>query len=242
MRGLAGLLMTVSAISVLCAACAREPESPDAAATDELPAPDDLTYPESSLAIKRGIMTLAEERTTFKSCDGTVELWVADQSPGQSTQMLMQDAQSAPVAFYAEAYGERAPPAADPDARGYEGVFVLEELLYAAPPAEVRGCEAPDADYIVSARGNEPFWGVEVTEQHIVWRQPEAPKEIELGPVQTQNAEGAVRYHASDAGRELELRVHAQPCRDSMSGAFFAYTAKAILDGKEFSGCARVGR
>jgi uncharacterized membrane protein len=36
--------------------------------------------------------------------------------------------------------------------------------------------------------------------------------------------------------------VDAQTCRDPMSGELFAYSARAVLDGKEFSGCARVGK
>jgi uncharacterized membrane protein len=51
-----------------------------------------------------------------------------------------------------------------------------------------------------------------------------------------------VRYHAAGNGHELELLVDAQTCRDPMSGELFAYSARAVLDGKEFSGCARVGK
>ena len=242
MRGSAGLLVTMSAVSVLGAACTREPVPPEPIANEDVVAPADRAPAESSLAIKRGIMTLAEERSTFKPCDGSAELWVLDQSPGLTTQVLMEDAESAPLELYVEAYGERAPAADDPEARSYEGIFVLEEVLYAGVPAEVRGCEAPAASYIVAARGNEPFWSIEVAEKQIVWRQPEAPTQTVFGSPQTQNAEGAVRYRASAAGQELELRVHMQACTDSMSGEFFAYTAKAILNDKEFSGCARVGR
>jgi uncharacterized membrane protein len=197
---------------------------------------------ESSLAIKRGMMTLTEERTTFRPCEGKAEWWVLDQSPGLITQTLIEHAQAAPLALYVEAYGERAPANEDPEAKGFEGIFVLEEVLYAGVPGDERGCAAPDAAYIVTARGNEPFWFVEVGDERMLWRQPEAPKEIVFGPAQTEDAEGAVRYSASTTEHQVELLIHAQPCRDSMSGEYFAYTSKAILNGKEFSGCARVGR
>jgi uncharacterized membrane protein len=107
---------------------------------------------------------------------------------------------------------------------------------------QVRGCDEPAASYIVAARGSEPFWAVEVGDAGIVWRQPSEPKEIALGAPQTQDAEGAVRYHASDNGHELELLIDAQTCRDPMSGELFAYSARAVLDSKEFTGCARVGK
>ena len=92
------------------------------------------------------------------------------------------------------------------------------------------------------ARGTEPFWAAEVGEAGIVWRQPAEPKEIALAAPQTQDSEGAVRYHASGNGHDLELLIDAQVCRDAMSGEFFAYSARAVLDTREFSGCARVGR
>ena len=76
----------------------------------------------------------------------------------------------------------------------------------------------------------------------MVWRQPDEPKEIVLGAPQTQDAEGTVSYQASGRRPSVELLIDAQTCRDSMSGEFFAYAAKAVLDGKEFNGCARVGK
>jgi uncharacterized membrane protein len=51
-----------------------------------------------------------------------------------------------------------------------------------------------------------------------------------------------VRYHASGNGHQLELLIDAQTCRDPMSGELFAYSARAVLDSKEFTGCARVGK
>jgi uncharacterized membrane protein len=76
----------------------------------------------------------------------------------------------------------------------------------------------------------------------MVWRQADEPKEIALEGQQEHDEEGAVRYFASGAGHQLELSIDAQPCRESMSGDFFAYSARATLDGKSFTGCARVGR
>ncbi len=235
-----------AAVSVvlLLNGCTREPESSPSA-----PAPqtDSVTSieavpAESSLAIKRGLMTIAEDRATFTPCDSKDELWVLDQSPGVLTQSLIEGEQATPVSLYAEAYGERAPAEEVPQAQGFAGIFVLEEILYAGVPGEGRGCNAPISDSIVTARGNEPFWFVEVRDEKMIFRQPEAPTEIIFGEPQTVHAEGAVRYTSTAAEQRLELMVHAQACRDTMSGEFFAYTAKAVLNGRELSGCARVGR
>ncbi len=230
---------------VSIAACTRDPAAPsssESAGSDTTASDVERVPAESGLAIKRGVMTIAEERATFTPCDTKDELWVLDQSPGVLTQSLIEGQPAAPVSLYVEAYGERAPAEETPEAQGFGGVFVLEDILYAGVPNEVRGCDAPAPSYVVAARGNEPFWSVEVSDDHMIWRQPEAPTEIKFLEPQTLNAEGAVRYTVSTPEHNLELMVHAQPCRDSMSGEYFAYTAKALLDGRELSGCARVGR
>jgi uncharacterized membrane protein len=242
-------------VALLLTACSRQeatgqPEQDDAspAAASPAAAPEAaMSEPpaESGLAIKRGVVMAASDRSTFRPCDSQAELWMLDQTDGLLARTFAGDASTAPLMLYVEAYGERAPPDAEglPEAaRAYAGVFVLEEVLYAAAQDAVKGCSAPPGAYVVAARGQEPFWAVEVNEDRIVWRQPDEPKEIAFGAPQTEDAEGAVRYLASGAGREVDVLIEAEPCRDSMSGEFFAYSAKAKLDTREFSGCARVGR
>lgn len=254
MRGLRRISTLVCSATLLLASCSRQPQqvatsadpapSVSAAATEQ-PAAPALPEPpaESGLAIKRGIVMLAQDRTTFRPCNEKVELWLLDQGDGLLPQVFAEEMQKGPAMLYVEAYGERAPIAEDiADARAYAGTFILEEVLYAGMQSQVRGCDAPAENYIVAARGSEPSWSVEVGDGGMVWRQPVEPKEIALGAPQTQDAEGAVRYHASGSGHELQLMVDAQACRDPMSGEFFAYSARAVLDSKEFTGCARVGR
>ena len=118
---------------------------------------------------------------------------------------------------------------------------MLEEALYAAPDGQTKGCDSPPQDYIVAARGTEPFWSAEVTEAALLWRQPDEPKEISIAAPQTQDAEGAVSYVAANNDHKIELLIEAQACRDTMSGEYFAYAAKAQLNGKQYTGCARVG-
>ncbi|HEX7011220.1 MAG TPA: hypothetical protein VF161_00650 [Steroidobacteraceae bacterium] len=186
---------------------------------------------------------LAHDRMTFRPCGEKDELWILDQTDGVLTQAFAAEADSGPTMLYIEAYGERAPVenGVPEEARAYAGTFLLEEVLYAGLESEGRGCQAPAPDYIVAARGSEPFWLVEVRQDAMIWRQPDDPKEIVLGAPQTENAEGAARYHARSGEHELHLMIDAHACRDPMSGEFFAYSAKALLNDKEFTGCARVG-
>jgi uncharacterized membrane protein len=253
MRGLRQIATLVCS-TLLATACSRQaeqpaapadaPAPPSAAPTGPQPVPAQPEPPtDSSLSIKRGIVMLAQDRITFRPCNDKVELWLLDQSDGTLRDTFADEMQKGPAMLYIEAYGERAPVADDiAEARAYAGTFVLEEVLYAGVQGQVRGCDEPAPNYVVMARGTEPFWAVEVGDAGIVWRQPSQPKEIALGAPQTQDAEGAVRYHASGNGHDLELLIDAQVCRDAMSGEFFGYSARAVFDTKEFSGCARVGR
>jgi uncharacterized membrane protein len=242
MRYLAKSLLIVMACSL--SGCERAPEKPASVTRvepDAAPAPLASDAAESSLELKRGRLTLSEERVLFEPCGAKDPWWVIDQTPTAVTQSLIGESQGAVTEYYIEAYGERAPAAGEPRAQGAKFLLVLEEILYAGVPGEVRGCDAPAPTYVVAARGTEPFWLVEVHEQRMVWRQPEEPKELIFGAPETQHSEGGVRYSGLQGAHELELIVHAQACRDAMSGEYFAYTAKAMLDGKELSGCARLG-
>ena len=227
---------------LLLSGCERKPAEQPAAPPPPVAAPATPQEPaDSSLAIKRGVIIagVAGEHPIFHACDDPAELWLIDESDGTLAPLFTADVKS----IYAEAYGERTPvPQEIPAARAYKGAFVLEQLLYAGNSGEVKGCEVAAPDYAVAARGNEPFWAVQVADTQMVWKQPEAPQEITIGGLQSQDAEGTVTYSAASDGHEVELLIDAQACRDSMSGEFFGFAARARLDGKEFKGCARVGK
>lgn len=213
--------------------------APAVQSADEVPGSGAPEPPaESGLAIKRGIAMAAGDHAMFRACDDPSELWVLDEADGTLTQLLTEDAST----LYVEAYGERAPVPDDlAAARGQAGVFIVEQLLYAGSVAEGRGCERPMIDAAVAARGNEPFWAVTVSGTDMVWKQPDAPQEIAFRDLAAQDAEGTVAYRARTPEHKLELLIDALACRDSMSGEFFAFTARAVLDGREFKGCARLG-
>lgn len=194
---------------------------------------------ESSLAIKRGIARSAGDHSLFRACDDNDDLWLVDEGDDMLAQLFAEGMETA----YVEVYGERAPvPDGLTAARNYRGIFVLEQLLYAGAPGANGTCAPVVAEAEVTARGNEPSWTVQVTEQKAMWKQQDPAREIEMGTLQSQDAEGTVSYRAKSDKHELELLVAAQPCRDLVSEEYFAFAARASLDGKEFKGCARVGR
>jgi len=249
-----GARNVVCAVLLTLAGCSKAPEPARQAgpapldrptALPEDNAPDTEPPAESGLAIKRGIATFAAGQNTFRPCGEPADLWMVDQTEGLLTRTFAGEktGDGAPLKLYIEAYGERATTAESlPANSSYAGVFLLEEALYAALDGQTRGCDLPAQDYIVSARGSEPFWNAEVTDTALIWRQPEAPLEISLPAPQTQVSEGAVSYTAAGNNHRIELLIEAQACRDAMSGEYFAYAARARLDGKPYAGCAHIGR
>lgn len=244
-----GARTLVGAVLLALAGCSKAPEPARELPPTTLPtapAPADETADseppaESGLAIKRGIVTIAADHSSFQPCGEQVDLWMVDQTEGLLARTFAgeKSEDGAPLKVYIEAYGERATSAENlpANATAYAGVFVLEEALYAIP---ADACEPAD-EYTVAASGSEPFWSAQVTDAALIWRQSDEPKEISLPAPQTQDSEGAVSYTAAGDDHQVELMIEAQSCR-SMSGAYFAYGARAKLDGKQFTGCARVGK
>ena len=91
------------------AADAASPPASSAPAGEPVAASPTEPPAESGLSIKRGVMMLAQDRTTFRPCDEQVELWVLDQTDGVLARTFAGDASNAPTMLYVEAYGERAP-------------------------------------------------------------------------------------------------------------------------------------
>jgi uncharacterized membrane protein len=196
---------------------------------------------ESSLAIKRGVVTVAADRTTVRLCEDKVDLWLVDQTDGGLDEAIGPRGSTAAM-YYIEANGERGPALQEPvAARAYAGTFSLEQVLYAAPQAQLQGCDAPAPDYVVLARGHDPGWSVQVDEDKATW-QGSDHKDMVLGSPETQDAEGTAEYTTNSNGHKMQLLVAAQPCKDASTSEYYAYAAKAVLDGKSFSGCARVGK
>jgi uncharacterized membrane protein len=233
-------VLRVSALAGLVslgASCSRQSATQ---ATGTGPAPSLPSSSETGLSLKRGILSITGEKGTFKSCGSDEPLWIVDQSDGSYPEVA---ANAGPNdALYVEVRGERGPvPEEVPEASAYAGAFILEQILYAGAPVPNRGCEAAAPAYIVRASGNELAWSAEVNDQKMEWMQDQgaaitfdAPRELDT--------EGAVRYEGRNDPRTLQLIIESQSCRDPSTEEFFAYSARAVLDGQEFKGCARVGR
>jgi putative lipoprotein len=240
-------LLVLAALTVV-AGCQREATPPATASTTPAgmpPAPATAPAPadaESSLLIKRGTVSLTAETRVLRLCGQTEDLWLVQQDDQSfdDTYAKLAGEQSTPL--FVEVRGERiAAPQGTVIPVEFKQAFILEELLYAGVPTEGGGCAAPAPAYRVLARGNEPFWSVEIDDDQLLLRQADAAAAAKFSVQETQDAEGSVTYRGISGNKTLEITVTNSPCSDSMSGEYFAYMADLTLEGRTLRGCARVG-
>lgn len=118
-----------------------------------------------------------------------------------------------------------------------DGLWQDERRLVGALRIEVEGhgCELDLAGLHWRAFGNEPFWSARLSKDWLEWQ--ELGSETRRMKISKQS-----RQHHWQLGQGGEFTVLALPCRDSMSGAYFAYTALVQTpDGELRSGCAVPG-
>jgi uncharacterized membrane protein len=90
------------------------------------------------------------------------------------------------------------------------------------------------------ARGNEPFWAIDVEGDVLHFVTPEMPDGRTLKGARIAHARG-VAFSGEDEGRPFNLDITRTACSDSMSGDAFEFTATWDYDGQRMHGCARAG-
>lgn len=90
------------------------------------------------------------------------------------------------------------------------------------------------------ARGNEPFWAIDVEGDVLHFVTPEMPQGRTLQGMRIAHAKG-VAFSGEDEGRPFNLDITRVACTDSMSGEAFEFTATWDYAGQRMHGCARAG-
>ncbi|MGN7867951.1 COG3650 family protein [Paracoccus sp. 22332] len=134
------------------------------------------------------------------------------------------------------------PTAAAPQVEGHKGppgVSPLEQPIETGTEARpVSTAEAATYNTAAfSARGNEPFWAVDVAGSTAIYKTPDNQKGRAIRVNRLNFAQG-VEYVGVHAGRPFVLNIRASECQDSMSGQDFPFTARLTVSGKTNAGCA----
>lgn len=88
-----------------------------------------------------------------------------------------------------------------------------------------------------TARGNEPFWSVDVAGSTAIYKTPENQRGQAIRVERLTFAKG-VEYIGVRGGLPFALNIRGTECRDSMSGERFPMTAVLTTGGKREEGCA----
>lgn len=88
------------------------------------------------------------------------------------------------------------------------------------------------------ARGNEPFWTVEIAGNTARYITPETPNGRNVQVQRIVYANG-VEYVGELGGRSFTVNIRPQECADTMSGERFPMTARLRTGSQGGAGCAR---
>jgi heat shock protein HslJ len=116
------------------------------------------------------------------------------------------------------------------------------------PEAADPGLEAPAADPAPGAlpadlplpfraRGNEPFWALELDAMALAWRPMDGGERVFSHLAHDPLAGGGHVVEARLDGEVLRVEIKARPCRDDMSGMPYPRSVRVHLGDREFLGC-----
>ena len=187
-----------------------------------------------------GLATFGHEVRSFRPCGSEEDLWAIDSS-GALWDLHREFAPGLEPyeGVFAVVTGTVGPPPEEGFGADYGESLVVEEVLYAA--GEGFGCDSDWSRFSYRAQGNEPFWTLDLSplsmELHLLGEGTRA-----WTPTQEDNADEVVRItgQALD-GRSIEVTLLREPCRDSMAGAYFGFSAIVRIEGEELTGCGLKG-
>ncbi len=194
--------------------------------------------PEATLV--KGHAVYGHEIRTIRPCGEQEAVWAID-----STQLLwILHGELAPgVGPYEEVFvvveGTMGEPETDGSGAEYRGTFYVERVLYAA--GEGWGCDLDLNRFRFRLAGNEPFWSTVMTDTTVELNRLEGGQQV-WNEVESEPIDGGYKFVAQGAGAEVaEVTIIEEPCRDTMSGAYYGFTATVAVSGNVLNGCALRG-
>jgi uncharacterized membrane protein len=201
--------------------------------------PADTRQASPPTEILSGFAVHGDEIRSFRRCEADEELWAVDRSG------LLWDLHDE-LALHREPYekvfaiveGRIGPAPKEGFGADYPRGLEITRVLYMALEGIL--CDLDLSGFHYRAQGNEPFWSAWVSADGIVLRMPGRENRAWLDINEQATDNGALFTGDGPAG-SIELEITDVPCRDSMSGAYFAYFARLSLDGEQFTGCTLKG-
>lgn len=142
--------------------------------------------------------------------------------------------------------GDANPPAADSSAATSAATAGAATQAAGAPVAGETSTlpqGKADAEGAFRLQGNEPFWGVIVRGDALIYTTPEYPNGIRFPATAPQREGSALRWVSvtpAPAAHTLEVSLEEKACQDSMADRQWTHTASIVFDGAKRTGCGEV--
>jgi putative lipoprotein len=218
---------TVLAFSIvaLLAACKDKDAAAPVAATPDATPPAEPAAPPPPPSRFRGQAIMGKDGYGMTICG----------DPQQKIVTFSPDAQAAldkfiaggAKEFFLDGWGTNAPD-------GHPQIDVIERIYSEGP-----GCDEKDISMsLYRARGNEPFWSVDVSPTGVVLERPDnQPLTMEYQPLE--KLDGGVRRFVNETppNGKFELTLTPGLCSDGMSDTVYGFNATAKIGTEEYKGC-----
>jgi putative lipoprotein len=188
----------------------------------------------------RGFAVFGHEVRSFRPCGSDESLWAIDTS---GVLWSLHQELAPHVQPYEEVFavvrGRRDVAPTEGFGEDYAGAITVDDVLYVA--SEGFGCEADWDAFQFRLFGNEPFWSVVISADSIeLFRLEET--DLIWTPVRWEQRVRSLRFTAEGVNVPgVAVTIEHLPCRDSMSGAYFAFSAALRVGQQELRGCALEG-
>lgn len=210
----------------------------DTGASDTLDAaPRDTTG-----AVYRGYIVFQAGRASFTSCGSTERSWVVDVSGRMVSDVYDRLATNSgdPVFFELRGRFDPAPQT------GFGAAYASQITVFQVRRAALEGpaCNEDLRSIVFRARGNEPFWSVDIGFGGIAFS--DFGRSLRLffpyaAPIVSDQEWRYQSANKDDGTHEITVIIREGECTDSMSGAYFTFAANVEVDGRAYTGCAMEG-
>jgi uncharacterized membrane protein len=188
----------------------------------------------------RGMLTMQGDAGVFRACgDKGREYLLVDASQGGEIAAAYRDLAASPGApVFMELVGVvlQSPPGVRPDR-------ALQAERLARAERTGPGCRRVFGRIEALALGASPAWQIEISPVGVTFASLEERGMLAFPPRGGDwPADGALHYEGRSPAGTLFLDLEPARCRDSSTGNLYPLTARAVLNGTEYRGCAFRGR
>ena len=205
-------------------------------------APPEPGKPDEPPQIFRGYLVIEAGRQTFKACGTTECTWIVDLTGQQLSDVYDELAINPGDPVFVEVEGLLEPAPDIGFGADHANQITVLELRRAA--LEGPGCNEDLRALEFRARGNEPFWRLDITKAGITFSDFGRSLKFRFPYVAPKVSDEVWRYDSMTAGggeHRIIIDIEKGACNDSMSGAYFRLAAEVEVDNRTYVGCALQG-